>query len=269
MIISAQIDASNLTKLFYSNGEAITAYRDLNFQVKEGEFFCLLGPSGCGKTTLLRSLAGLESPSSGQLTINPTTTGLKVDIGMIFQGDGIFPWMTVSQNIRFLLENNPRIQNIDINFIVKNFIEKVGLTKFANYYPHQISGGMKQRVSIARSFANDPDILLMDEPFVFLDYQTRMSLQDLLVSTWQGTKKTVVFVTHDIEEAIILADRILVMTAHPGTVKKIIDINLPRPRHLHEIRKTPEYINHVDIISDMIREETQDIQQNQSKNGCK
>ena len=259
-----QIVASNLTKTFDSNDEHITAYKDLDFQVKAGEFFCLLGPSGCGKTTLLRSLANLDTPGSGQLTINPMPTGLTANIGMTFQELGIFPWMTVSQNIRFLLENNPRINDIDIESIVNSFIEKVGLAKFANYYPHQISGGMKQRVSIARSFANDPDILLMDEPFVFLDYQTRMSLQELLLTTWQGTKKTIVFVTHDIEEAVILADRILVMTAHPGTVKKIIDINLPRPRHVHEIRKTPEYINHVDEISDLIREEILDFQHNQN-----
>lgn len=253
-----QISVNNLTKTFPSNTDnvgLITAYQDLSFQVKTGEFLCILGPSGCGKSSLLRSIAALDKPSRGKLHISTSHKGAEANIGMVFQERGLFPWMSVTQNIRFLLENNPRINSHDIDDIVDHYITKVGLKKFSGYFPHQISGGMKQRVSIARSFANDPDILLMDEPFVFLDYQTRITLQELLLDIWQESEKTVVFVTHDIEEAVLLADRIIVMTAHPGRIKDLIDINLSRPRHISDIRKTSEYIDHVDTISNMIREE--------------
>jgi NitT/TauT family transport system ATP-binding protein len=257
----AQISARHLSKTFPGHtrgGADITAYDDLNFHVNSGEFLCILGPSGCGKSTVLRTIAALEQPTAGELHIAPAADGTAADVGMVFQERGIFPWMSVRQNIRFLLANNPRIQKDDMDAIVEHYIAKVGLTKFANHYPHQISGGMKQRVSIARSFANNPDILLMDEPFVFLDYQTRMSLQELLLDIWQESQKTVVFVTHDIEEAVILADRIIVMTAHPGRIKRVIDIDFPRPRHVSDIRHTAQYIEHVDAISTMISDEIND-----------
>ncbi len=256
-----QISVSNLGKVFPGNtqkNESVTAYKDLNFHVNVGEFLCILGPSGCGKTTVLRSIAALETPSSGELYIAPTPEGTEANIGMVFQERGIFPWMTVAQNIRFLLENNPRIKPKNIDNLVDHHISKVGLEKFAHYFPHQISGGMKQRVSIARSFANDPDILLMDEPFVFLDYQTRSNLQELLLNIWQESQKTVVFVTHDIEEAVMLADRIAVMTAHPGSIKDIITIDFPRPRQLNDMRKTSRHAEYVDVISRMIRNEMSD-----------
>lgn len=257
-----QISATKLTKIFSGtakNREAITAYKDLSFHVNRGEFLCILGPSGCGKTTLLRTIASLEKASSGELRLAPSSHGIEANIGMVFQERSIFPWMTVAQNIRFLLENNPRINPNKVSAIVEDYLSKVGLEKFANYFPYQISGGMKQRVSIARSFANDPDMLLMDEPFVFLDYQTRMRLQELLLTIWQGSKKTVVFVTHDIEEAVLLADRILVMTAHPGHIKDIVDVDLPRPRHINDIRKSPQFHTLVDTISKMIRNEMSDL----------
>jgi NitT/TauT family transport system ATP-binding protein len=258
-----QISAENLSKQFHTNGSnsgsTVSAYQGLNFDIPRGEFFCLLGPSGCGKSTVLRTIAALEQASGGRLTVHPDHHDAAADIGMVFQERGIFPWMTVTQNIRFLLENNPRITATDIDRIVDEYVSKVGLSKFKHYYPHQISGGMKQRVSIARSFANDPDILLMDEPFVFLDYQTRMSLQDLLLEIWNESRKTVVFVTHDIEEAVILADRILVMTAHPGRMKKLIPIDLPRPRHVHEVRKNPLFHDYINDISALIREENENL----------
>lgn len=256
-----QISARQLSKHFPSQtrgGADISAYDDLNFDVNSGQFLCILGPSGCGKSTMLRTIAALEQPTAGELHIAPSADGSAADVGMVFQERGIFPWMTVAQNIRFLLANNPRIPKRDRETIVAHYIAKVGLTKFAEHYPHQISGGMKQRVSIARSFANDPDILLMDEPFVFLDYQTRISLQELLLDIWQESQKTVVFVTHDIEEAVILADRIIVMTAHPGRIKSIIDVDFPRPRHVNDIRHTAQYIEHVDRISGMISDEIND-----------
>lgn len=253
-----QISASRLTKVFprtTKTGDDITAYKDLSFHVNLGEFLCILGPSGCGKSTLLRTLASLEGASAGELHIAPTTNNTETNIGMVFQDRAIFPWMTVVQNIRFLLENNPQMDSQDIDAIAADYTSKVGLKKFTDYYPHQLSGGMKQRVSIARSFANNPDILLMDEPFVFLDYQTRMSLQELLLKIWQESQKTVVFVTHDIEEAVLLADRVMVMTAHPGHIKTIIDIDFPRPRHFNEIRKTAQYHTLVENISSMIHHE--------------
>lgn len=259
---SAQINIKNLTKVFPGNtskDESVTAYKDLNFHVNTGEFLCILGPSGCGKTTVLRSIAALDAPSSGELHIASNHDGTEANIGMVFQERGIFPWMTVAQNIRFLLENNSRINPRDIDSLVDQHIAKVGLEKFANYFPHQISGGMKQRVSIARSFANDPDILLMDEPFVFLDYQTRTNLQELLLNIWQESQKTVVFVTHDIDEAVMLADRIIVMTAHPGRIKDIISIDFSRPRQISDIRKTGQYAEYVDAISKMIRDEMSDL----------
>ncbi len=260
---TTQISAANLTKVFQNHtkfSEPITAYENLSFEINSGEFICILGPSGCGKTTLLRTIASLEQASAGELHILPctddTASGSEANIGMVFQERGIFPWMTVTQNIRFLLENNPRIHPKDVDTLCADYVLKVGLEKFSGYFPHQLSGGMKQRVSIARSFANDPDILLMDEPFVFLDYQTRMSLQELLLNIWQESRKTVVFVTHDIEEAVILADRIMVMTAHPGRIKSIITNDLPRPRQVSDIRKTAQYHALVDTISSMIRDET-------------
>ena len=259
---SAQISINKLTKVFGNDGrtgELITAYEDLSFQVSRGEFICILGPSGCGKSTLLRSIASLEKASSGEVQIAPSDSGSESNIGMVFQERGIFPWMTVTQNIRFLLENNPHIDTHDIDSIVDHYVSKVGLNKFAAYFPHQISGGMKQRVSIARSFANNPDILLMDEPFVFLDSQTRTSLQELLLNIWQETHKSVVFVTHDIEEAIILADRIIVMTAHPGRIKTIIDVDFPRPRHVSHMRKTSQYHDLINTIGNMISDEISDL----------
>lgn len=259
---TTQISASRLTKVFHGDvktREHITAYEDLSFHVNKREFLCVLGPSGCGKSTLLRTIASLEKASAGELHISASASGGEANIGMVFQERGIFPWMTVAQNIRFLLENNPRIDPDKLDSIVEDYLSKVGLEKFAAYFPHQISGGMKQRVSIARSFANEPDILLMDEPFVFLDYQTRMSLQELLLNIWQDSHKTVVFVTHDIEEAIVLADRIMVMTAHPGRIKDIIDVDLPRPRHVNDIRKSTQYHTLLDSISNMIRDEMCDV----------
>jgi len=253
--ISMQISITHLSKTFFRKEQQTIAYENLNFQIRQGEFFCILGPSGCGKTSLLRTIAGLESATSGELNIQPLGSAKPGNIGMVFQEHGLFPWMTTRNNIRFLLENNAHMVNRDLDAIVNEFINLVGLTTFADYFPHQLSGGMRQRVSIARSFANEPDLLLMDEPFVFLDYQTRCALHGLLLEVWQRKKKTLVFVTHDIEEAVFLADRVLVMSAHPGTVKSIIDINLPRPREFLTLRKLPAYQNQVSDLMELLSEE--------------
>jgi len=251
-----QISAAHLSKIFSRKEQKTIAYENLNFQIRQGEFFCILGPSGCGKTSLLRTIAGLETATSGELNIQSQDTSRSPDIGMVFQEHGLFPWMTTRNNIRFLLENNIHMAGRNPDVIVDEFINLVGLTKFADYFPHQLSGGMRQRISIARSFANEPDILLMDEPFVFLDYQTRCALHGLLLEIWQHKKKTLVFVTHDIEEAVFLADRVLVMSAHPGTVKTIIDINFPRPRDFLALRKLSVYQNQINELMELLREES-------------
>jgi len=174
---------------------------------------------------------------------------------MVFQEHGLFPWMTLKDNITFPLKNDSSFDKQTIEEISTQYLQRVGLSKFANFFPHQVSGGMRQRISIARSFAVDPDILLMDEPFVFLDYQNRLLLQDILLNLWQESNKTVLFVTHNINEAVSLSDRIMIMTAHPGRVKADITIDLSRPRDMFEIRKSAQFTNYVNDITDLIKDE--------------
>jgi NitT/TauT family transport system ATP-binding protein len=248
-----QVIATHLGKVFRSNGRETVAFQDISFQIHPGEFFCIVGPSGCGKTTLLRTLAGLETHSSGQLEIKPVNGADAPSVGMVFQEHGLFPWMSLRNNVRFLLEDNPRLAGQNVDVACDRYLAKVGLSAFAHYYPHQVSGGMRQRVSVARSFATEPDILLMDEPFVFLDYQARLALQQQLLLIWEETRKTVAFVTHDIEEAILLADRVLVLSEHPGRVQALLDIDLPRPRQFTALRKHPAYLDYVEQISSLLQ----------------
>lgn len=245
----------DLTKRFSSNGEALSAFEKVSFEVKSSEFICLLGPSGCGKTTLLKTIAGLETPTDGELFVGSSAEDLEPEISMVFQEQGLFPWMTVYNNLAFILQNNPAFASQDIPGIVNEYLDKVGLAKFSAYYPHQLSGGMKQRVSIARAFCNRPEILLMDEPFVFLDFQTRLKLHALLLSLWQSYQKTVVFVTHDIEEAVLLADKVFVMSARPGKIKEIINVTLERPRDIYEIRHSPAFLEYTRAITGLLKEE--------------
>lgn len=219
------------------------------------EFVCLLGPSGCGKTTILKTIAGLETPSGGEMFVGSSADDLEPEISMVFQEQGLFPWMTVYNNLAFILENNPTFINKQIPEIVNEYLDKVGLDKFSAYYPHQLSGGMKQRVSIARAFCTRPEILLMDEPFVFLDFQTRLKLHALLLSLWQSYQKTVVFVTHDIEEAVLLADKVYVMSARPGKIKEIINVTLERPRDIYEIRHSAAFLEYTRAITALLKEE--------------
>lgn len=208
----------------------VVALDNLNFEVQEGEFFCIVGPSGCGKSTLLQIIAGLDTPSGGNIFIDGVevkSPGL--ERGIIFQEYALFPWYTVQKNIEF----GPKMRGVSKKErygIAREYIGLTGLQGFENHYPHELSGGMKQRVAIARALANEPDILLMDEPFAAIDAQLREELQQEILSIWEKTRKTIVFVTHQIEEALFLADRILVLSARPGTVKEIIEQNLPRPR---------------------------------------
>lgn len=228
---SVVLSIENLVKTFEKNDEdTLVAISDFNLNVGDGEFVCVLGPSGCGKTTLLRIIAGLESPSSGRILLKgKNIAGPGSDRGMVFQEFALFPWRTVRRNIEFGLE----VRNItkeERREISQKYINLVGLSGFENSHPYELSGGMKQRVGIARALANDPSILLMDEPFGALDAQTRNQMQKELLRIWKETGKTVVFVTHSVDEAVFLSDRIVVMTPRPGKIADIFEISLPRPR---------------------------------------
>jgi len=224
--------------VFYKREDSVTAIENISLTIEDGEFVCLVGPSGCGKTTLLRILAGLENQSSGDFTIEKTDHN-RPNQSMVFQERGILPWLTVEENVAFGL-NMRHLSKSYIKERTTYFLNKVGLTKFAKMYPKELSGGMKQRVSIARAFANDSEILLMDEPFGALDEQNKYILQEELLSIWSETKKTVLFITHSIDEALYLSDRVLLMSAQPGRIVSEIKIDLPRPRKLEDIRTDSE-----------------------------
>jgi len=224
------LDIRGVGKIYELNGQKIEALRGADLIVKKGEFVCLIGASGCGKSTLLRIVAGFETPTSGQaLMWDKLVTGPAPDRGMVFQDYGLFPWLTVRQNIAFG-PSSRGLPKAEVRDMVERFVTMVGLTRFADAWPHQLSGGMKQRVAIARVLANDAEMVLMDEPFGALDAMTRERLQDELLEIWQRTKLTVLFVTHSIEEAIFLADRVVVMEPGPGRIASEHRIDLPRPR---------------------------------------
>ena len=243
-----EIRAQGLGKAFENKKTATVAFEQLDFDVRRGEFLAVVGPSGCGKTSLLRTLAGLEAPSSGTLTFEHGERDKPPVLAMVFQEHGLLPWMSLRRNISFVLEQNPAIDGTKRDAIADAYLERVGLSEFADYLPNAVSGGMRQRVSLARAFAFEPSILLMDEPFIFLDYQTRIVLHKLLLTLWEATGKTVVFVTHDIEEAVLLADRVLVLTSHPGRIKAMSSVSLPRPRDPGLTKKHADYQSQVDAI---------------------
>lgn len=236
-----------LKKRFAVGGRAFDALAGIDLEIRAGEFFCIVGPSGCGKTTLLRILAGLETKSAGKIEIarddarHGGVPGRPLN-SMVFQEQSIFPWKSVRDNVAFGLKARG-FSRRERHSIALEYISKVGLGGFEDALPHQLSGGMKQRVSIARAFANDPEMMLMDEPFAALDEQTKLVLQAELLRIWEETRKTVVYVTHSIDEAIVLADRILVMSARPGRIKEIIDIGaiFSRPRHVDSVKSSPHY----------------------------
>jgi len=232
----AKIVATNINRVYQIKNKDdnkttdFQAIKQLDLTVNKGEFLAIVGPSGCGKSTFLDMIAGLAKPSSGEIYIDgKLITGPALDRGIVLQGYALFPWRTIRKNVEFGLEVKkiPQKERVEIS---QKFIELVGLEKFADRYPHELSGGMKQRVAIARALAYDPEVLLMDEPFAAVDAQTRETLQEELLRIWEKTKKTIVFVTHGIDEAVFLADRVAVMSTNPGSIKEIIDINLPRPR---------------------------------------
>lgn len=223
----------NLVSKKFNNFQAL---ENVTFEVEDGEFVCLLGPSGCGKTTILRLAAGLEAPDDGFLSLDgKKISGVNRECGFVFQEYALFPWRTVKENIEF----GPQVKgmtNIECERISRHYIDLVGLNGFENHYPNELSGGMKQRVGIARAYANNPKLLLMDEPFGALDAQTRNLMQSELLRIWETEHISVLFVTHSVDEAVYLADKVVVMSARPGTVKEIFPVKLMRPR----IRTSPE-----------------------------
>jgi NitT/TauT family transport system ATP-binding protein len=233
-----RVSVKNLSRIFTKteDGSGTEALHDVSFDVEDGEFICLLGPSGCGKTTLLRIIAGLETQTSGKIELNGVPiVGPDPKRGMVFQQYSLFPWRTVIDNITFGLEMQG-IKKAEARKQVEKYIELVGLEQFKNSYPYELSGGMQQRAAIARALANEPEVLLMDEPFGALDAQTRNTLQNELLKIWEQKNVTVFFVTHSVDEAVFLSDRIVMMTSRPGRVKEIVTVDLPRPR----CRTSPE-----------------------------
>jgi NitT/TauT family transport system ATP-binding protein len=241
-VTAASLRIENVSRVFpgQRGAAAVTALQPTTLAVEENDFITILGPSGCGKSTLLRIVAGLDQPSTGEVRLNGrAVTRPGADRGMVFQSYTLFPWLTVAENIAFGLKEKGLAQS-ERDEIVASYVAKVGLKGFENHWPKQLSGGMQQRTAIARALANDPAILLLDEPFGALDNQTRGLMQELLLGIWERERKTVLFVTHDIEEAIFLANRCLVMTARPGRIKLDLPIDLPHPRH-YRMKTSPEF----------------------------
>jgi NitT/TauT family transport system ATP-binding protein len=259
------IDARALTKVFPGpNQSTIAALGPLDLRVRSGEFVCIVGPSGCGKSTLLRILAGLDQPTSGELLIKVRND--QSFNSLVFQGDSTFPWMTVHDNVGYGL----RVRGVGMkerDSVVAAMLQTVGLSGFADAYPYQLSGGMRQRVALARALANDPEILLMDEPFGALDAQNRVLLQDELLQIWERAsgedaaqeRKTILFVTHSIEEAIVLGDRVLVMTAAPGRIKAEVNIPFERPRSAFELMRNPQFGELTYEIWEALRDEVNSV----------
>jgi NitT/TauT family transport system ATP-binding protein len=225
-----------------------SALEGVSFEVENGEFVCLIGPTGCGKTTLLRLISGLETPSWGRIVWSDSLR--ENEIGFVFQEYALFPWRTVKKNIEFGLEVK-KIDREERERVVQRYIELVKLKGFESYYPKELSGGMKQRVGIARALANGAETILMDEPFASLDFQTRNLMQQELLEIWERERKTVLFVTHNVEEALFLGDKVILFTCLPGRVKEIIPISLPRPRS----RTEANFISLMEHILNLLRDE--------------
>jgi ABC-type nitrate/sulfonate/bicarbonate transport system ATPase subunit len=230
------------------------ALEPIDLSVGNNDFVTILGPSGCGKSTLLRIIAGLDRPTSGRVILDgQEITGPGADRGMVFQSYTLFPWLTVRENIAYGLRERG-VSQAERNRVADGFIDRVGLSGFENHWPKQLSGGMQQRTAIARALANDPKILLLDEPFGALDNQTRALMQEMLLGIWEREQKTVLFVTHDIEEAIFLGGRVVVMSARPGRIKSEIVVDLPHPRS-YKIKTTPEFVSLKERLVEEIRTE--------------
>ncbi|WP_431680827.1 ABC transporter ATP-binding protein [Kitasatospora sp. KL5] len=237
------IELTGATKRFRTpSGTLHTAVRDLDLTVAPGEFVAVVGPTGCGKSTTLTLVSGLEEPTEGEVKVyGESVDGINPNVGFVFQQDAVFPWRTVLSNVTA----GPRFRGVPADEArekARDWLARVGLAAFEDRYPHQLSGGMRKRVALAQTFVNDPKILLMDEPFSALDVQTRALMSDQLLELWAGTGSSVVFVTHDLDEAIALADRVVVMTAGPATVKEVFTVDLPRPRTVEAVRLEPRFV---------------------------
>lgn len=235
------MEVKGLTKEFSTRNGTVTALKDINLSIHKREFVCVIGPSGCGKSTLIRILAGLETATSGEILLDGEgVTKPGPERGMVFQGYTLFPWLTVKQNIMFgLIEGGMSKNSAEAE--ARQWTNLIGLSAFENHYPNQLSGGMKQRVAIARALANQPKILLMDEPFGALDAQTRARMQAYLMEIWKNIDITILFITHDLDEAVYLADRILVLKANPGEVQELIEVPVPQPRNPDQFL-SPEFL---------------------------
>ncbi|MDA0159240.1 ABC transporter ATP-binding protein [Solirubrobacter ginsenosidimutans] len=259
------LEVQGVTHEFTRHGNTMTVCENIEFDVRPGEFLSIVGPSGCGKTTLLRIVGGLIKATSGTVMIgDEPVTGPGPDRGFVFQQDSLFPWRTLTANVRFGLEaQGARGMRGDLSrgewrkeseARAQAAIELVGLKDFANHYPHELSGGMRQRANLARALAIGPRVLLMDEPFSALDAQTREIMQSELLRIWRQNATTVLFITHQIDEAVYLSDRVVVMSARPGRVRDVVDVDLPRPRDLH-VKRTPEFVTYTDRIWRQIEQE--------------
>ena len=255
-----KLQVTNLQKIYPAQTRKdrdVIALKDINLEVAESEFVVIVGPSGCGKSTLINIIGGLDEATEGEVKIDGRdVVEPGADRGMVFQGYSLFPWLTVQKNVEFGLKMK-KVSKAERAKIALEFIELVGLKGFEHALPKQLSGGMKQRVAIARTLANHPEVLLMDEPFGALDAQTRVVMQELLAKISRKTKNTILFITHDIDEAILLADKIYVMSRRPGTIREVIDVNIEGERN-HEILVKPEFLAMKQKIMNMLWQESQD-----------
>jgi NitT/TauT family transport system ATP-binding protein len=251
---TAKLELRNLSMVYSQRGRPFEAIRDVSLQVGAGEFISIVGASGCGKTTLLRAVDGLITPTRGEVRVDGRSVDKPgPDRGFVFQQDALFPWRTLLDNVIFGLEIQGRSKQ-ESRARAAGLLTLVGLDGFEHHFPHELSGGMRQRANLARALTIDPDVLLMDEPFAALDAQTREIMQSELLRIWRSNRKTVLFVTHQIDEAVYLADRVVVMTSRPGQVKAVLDVDIPRPRDL-SVKRTPGFLELVDGVWKMIEEE--------------
>jgi NitT/TauT family transport system ATP-binding protein len=257
--VSGEIRVRGVTKTFEGVHGNVQALDTIDLRIPEGQFLCIVGPSGCGKTTLLRIIAGLETPTSGDVEFTVATDGKPLR-SMVFQEQGIFPWMSVLKNTAFGLKVRG-VGRAEREKQALGYLDMLGLTPFAEAYPRQLSGGMRQRVNIGRAFANDPAILLMDEPLASLDEQTKLLVQEDLLRLWDGSHKTVVYITHSLDEAILLGDRVIVMTNRPGKVKTVVDVELTRPRNVIDMQSNEAFFDIRSRIWTALREEVLSLRQ--------
>ena len=257
--LTPKVVIKDVKKIYEGRNGPVVALNGANLEIQDNEFICVVGPSGCGKSTLLNILAGLLEPTSGEVLVDgKPVEGTSVDRGVVFQQYALFPWLTVKKNVEFGLKLQKK-SPAECEEIAMKYIKMVGLEKFTNSYPKELSGGMKQRVAIARAYAVNPSLLLMDEPFGALDAQTRTQLQTELLKTWEEEKKSCFFITHDVEEAILLASRVVVMSARPGRIKEVIDIDIPYPRD-QESKMLPRFTELKNYIWNMVYKEYLEVQ---------